>query len=74
VYRKWQALSDSLWTGLHALDCRRIVIAWPNAGLMDERAPEDFRTALAVLQDVAESLGSEKYTVGRPKEVYVLLS
>ncbi|MGK5543426.1 hypothetical protein ACSNOH_01600 [Streptomyces sp. URMC 127] len=29
--RAWDALSDSVWGGLHALETPRVVIVWPDA-------------------------------------------
>jgi len=69
----WDAMSDSLWEGLHALPGRRIAILWPAARKMAEKAPSDFRLALAVLTDVANLLADVRATVGTPKELSVIV-
>ncbi|NJP99981.1 barstar family protein [Streptomyces zingiberis] len=69
----WDALSDSLWEGIHGQRCERVVIVWPDAASFAEASPEEFRTALDVLADVAETLSDERATVGRPTELCVYI-
>lgn len=56
----WDAMSDSLWQGLHALPCSHIAILWPNASSMAAMAPADFDLALCVLGDVADQLADPR--------------
>ena len=67
------ALDDSLWEGLYTHPARRIAILWPKAGTMSSSSPSDFEIALSVLTDVANLLADPRATVGKPKEVAVLV-
>ncbi|MFF0434182.1 barstar family protein [Streptomyces sp. NPDC004327] len=69
----WDALSDSLWGGLHELKSPRAVIVWPDARPV-AGAEGDFWIALDVLRDVAESLAEDRYTSGRPTRVSVYIA
>lgn len=71
--RSWDALSDSLCGGLHTLPARRIAILWPGTRGMASRAADDFEMALNVLADVANLLADPRATVGKPKNVAVLV-
>jgi hypothetical protein len=69
----WDALSDSLWEGLHEIPERRIAILWPDAARLSEADPVAHETALSVLDDVSRSLTDSEATVGRPKDVAVVI-
>ncbi|MEV8050594.1 barstar family protein [Streptomyces bacillaris] len=69
----WDALSDSVWGGLHELKSPRVVIVWPEARPV-AGAEGDFRTALSVLRDVAASLAEARDTGGRPTQVAVYIA
>ncbi len=66
-------MSDSLWEGLHALPGGRVAILWPNARTMASTAALDFEMALNVLADVANLLANPRATIGKPKEVTVVV-
>lgn len=70
--RSWDALSDSLWTGLYSLKDRKIVIVWPDASQMKALAPEAFSVATNILTDLTSELANETLTLGSGKEVRVL--
>lgn len=70
----WNALADSLWNGIDSLDDQTIVITWRGAADLRVRSPRDFAMAMAVLGDVASSLGSWEHTNGEPKEVCVYVT
>jgi hypothetical protein len=67
----WDALSDSLWEGLHAQQLDRVVILWTDATAFAEEDPDGCRTAVEVLADVAASLQEETATMGRPTQLCV---
>ncbi|MFJ7955733.1 hypothetical protein ACIQ62_05490 [Streptomyces sp. NPDC096319] len=67
------ALSDSVWGGLHELKSPRVVIVWPDARPV-AGAEGDFRIALDILRGVAESLAEARYTSGRPTQVSVYVA
>jgi hypothetical protein len=71
--RSWDALSDSLWSGLNAIGEKRIVIVWPNSTTMRRSAADDYDLAWNILADVAATLADPKATNGNPKEVTILL-
>jgi len=71
--KSWDAMSDSLWSGLDALTSGRIIIIWTNSSAMEQLAPRDFELALKVFEDVAQSLADPVATNGEPKEVRVLV-
>src|SRR5262249_33474691 len=37
----WDALEDSMWSGIDALEVARVVIVWPQSRVMAQAAPED---------------------------------
>ncbi|MEU5683689.1 barstar family protein [Streptomyces venezuelae] len=69
----WDALSDSLWGGLHELTSSRVVIVWPDAGPV-AGAEGEFRIALEILRDVTGSLADVRRTGGRPTQVSVYVA
>jgi hypothetical protein len=72
--RSWDALSDSLFGGLHALGVDRVVVVWPDAPALCDASPTDYATAVSVLTDVSESMAEPKYTNNRPTELSVYLA
>ena len=69
----WDALSDSMWSGFDELETSRILVVWSNSDRL-EASPVDYDLALGVFRQVIESIASEEFTVGRPKDVTVLLT
>lgn len=69
--RSWDALSDSLWEGLHTIDADRVIIIWPNSAAMCSASRTDYELALNVLRDVATSLADPLSTNGKPKVISV---
>jgi len=71
--RSWDALADSLCGGLDQLEVRRLVILWPAARAMETAASKDFEIALSVFEQVAGNLADERPSVGKPKQLMVLV-
>ncbi|MFI5522128.1 barstar family protein [Streptomyces platensis] len=71
--RVWDALSDSVRGGLHALETPRVVIVWPDARPLAD-AQGDFWIALDLLRDLAATLAEARYTGGRPTQVSVCVA
>ncbi|WP_266156911.1 barstar family protein [Dyella silvatica] len=69
--QNWDALSDSLWSGLDALPTRRILLLWPFADQLKVADCKGFLVASELLTDLCISLGDEKLTTGNPKSVVV---
>jgi hypothetical protein len=72
--RSWDALSDSLWEGLHGMGQVSVVIAWPDAVAFCTAAPDGFATAIQVLADVADGLADQQATAGSPLTVSVFVA
>jgi hypothetical protein len=68
----WDALSDSLWSGLDNLDDERIVVVWPDAFRMEALDPEAFRISQIVLRDLVNSLSNPEMTLGKAKRIVIL--
>jgi hypothetical protein len=71
--RSWEALSDSLWEGLHTHAARRIAILWPGTAAMASSAEADFDMALNVLEELVNQLADPEATLNEPKQVVVLV-
>ncbi|MFI5525200.1 barstar family protein [Streptomyces platensis] len=71
--RVWDALSDSVWGGLHALETPRVVIVWPDARPVAD-AHGDFWIALDILRDLVATLAEARYNGGRPTQVSVCVA
>ncbi|MEU5919753.1 hypothetical protein [Streptomyces sp. NPDC047141] len=69
----WDALSDSVWSGLHELKAPRVVIIWPDAQPV-AGAEGDFWIALEIFRDVVAGLAEDRYTGGRPTQVSVYVA
>ncbi|MFG2434553.1 hypothetical protein [Streptomyces sp. NPDC048508] len=69
----WDALSDSVWGGLHALETPRVVIVWPDARPV-AGAEGDFWIALSIFRDELATLAEDRYTGGRPTQVSVYVA
>ena len=70
----WDALSDSLWTGLDGVDANAIAIIWPGSVEMAKSQPKDFEIAKSILSDLTGSLADTEVTVGNVKHVVVVLA
>lgn len=68
------ALSDSLWSGLHELDAESIAIFWDGSSDYKAVASQGYSVVLEILKDIASSLTDREMTVGKPKNVAVYVS
>ena len=71
--RSWDALSDSLWEGLHAHAGKQIVIVWQGTHAIATAAPSEFEVALNVLTDITKTLADPLATGDQPKKVTILV-
>lgn len=71
--RSWEALADSLFEGLYAVQTDRLLILWRDAYKALAASPRTYEIALDVLDGVARLLGDRGATVGRPKALSVLV-
>jgi hypothetical protein len=70
----WDALSDSLWSGLDEFNADKIAIIWPGSAKMAHDSPDEFDTAIEIFTDLTDSLADNEMTVGHPKQVAVMLT
>ncbi len=70
--RSWDALADSLWSGLDALSDENILIVWPDASRMEALAADEFAIANSILAEIPDSLADREATVGATKHLVVL--
>lgn len=70
--QSWDALADSLWSGLNGCPERKILIVWSEASMMEAEAPEDFAIAMDILQELPELLANTDITAGGTKDLIVL--
>lgn len=68
----WDALEDSLWSGLEALQASNVLIVWPSVNRLSAADSEGFKIANSVFKDVCESLMDSNLTVGNPKAVVII--
>lgn len=73
VRRVGEALADSLWVGLRALNAPHVVIVWPDAHPVAS-AQGDFKIALAILREMVTSLAQAQYTGGQPTHVSLYIA
>ena len=69
----WDALEDSLWSGLYAVPERNLIIVWPEASELLRASPKDFETAAAILEDITNTLDDPTVTNGPVKSLAILL-
>nr|WP_241025145.1 barstar family protein [Burkholderia sp. Ac-20384] len=69
--RSWDALADSLWSGLSEVEQERIAIFWPNAGRMKVLEPEAFSIVTDILIDLCASLADSNVTASRAKTLLI---
>lgn len=70
--QSWDALADSLWSGLDSLTDDMILIVWPDSLEMAKLAPVDANIAKTILAELPSSLGSEEVTGGDGKKLAVI--
>lgn len=57
----WNALSDSLFSGIDVLDAERVALIWPGSKRMAELDPEAFSSAREILEDNARLLANTEF-------------
>lgn len=69
--RSWDALADSLWSGLDKVKDERVVILWPGVDRMKAVAPEAFVIATDILTDLCVSLADPNVMGSKTKTLLV---
>ncbi|MBN3731911.1 barstar family protein [Burkholderia sp. Tr-20390] len=69
--RSWDALADSLWSGLDELERGEIAIFWLNSDCLKVADPEAFAIATDILTDLCTSLADPNVTASRMKTLLV---
>ena len=70
---KWDALEDSLFSGLQSVAEPEVRIIWPNASRLLRASPGDFEMFVALLEDLARQLADPDVTKGPVKNVTIIL-
>ena len=73
-HNNWDGFADSLSGGLFSHCSDRVALIWRDANVMRKAAPAEFNVALSVLRQVIHELADADVTVGRAKQVRVVLS
>lgn len=71
--RSWDALEDSVWSGLYDLNAEKIVIVWPDFSVMADNDPEEAKAARGVFESISKTISDNTVTVGNPKTLLVIL-
>ncbi|WP_322075972.1 barstar family protein [Burkholderia cepacia] len=69
--RSWDALADSLWSGLKEADNERIVIFWPGSDRMVAAEPDAYAIATDIFEDLCVSLADSNVTASGSKILLV---
>jgi hypothetical protein len=69
----WDALEDSLWSGLYSADGASMIVVWHGADEMLRESPKDFERASAILEEIVRTLGDPMVTNGPVKRGAVVL-
>ena len=69
----WDALADSLWAGLDSLPAKKIALLWPDASIIQSRAPSDFAVATDLFADLASSLADARVMQGQTRQLFVAI-
>ena len=70
--RSWDALADSLSSGLDEIEHERIAIFWPNSDCLSAVEPEAFAIATDILIDLCVARADPDVTGSRAKTLLVL--
>ena len=69
--RSWDALADSLWSGLDEVDNDKIVIFWPDSERMIAAESDTSVIATDIFADLCVSLADPSVTASRAKMLLV---
>jgi hypothetical protein len=69
--RRWDALADSMWSGLNELEQEKIAIFWPNSDCLKAAEPEAFAIATDILTDLCTSLADPNVKASSTKTLLV---
>lgn len=71
--RSWDALSDSLSSGLMETPEQQVAIIWSESARMAARDPQQYDIAIQVLEDIVALCGDDEVTDNNPKRVVVVV-
>ncbi|WP_185733433.1 barstar family protein [Burkholderia sp. Bp8998] len=69
--RSWDALADSLWSGLDEAQGEKIAVFWRDSGRMKAAVPDAFSIAIDIFTDLSVSSVDPSATVSRVKVLMV---
>ena len=70
----WDAMSDSLWEGLHLLNAEKVAVVWPESDRLRRGDPDAYSIALDIFDSLVFGLADLRYTVDHVTRVLVLLA
>lgn len=69
----WDALSDSLWGGLHALHAIGVLIIWPHSKKLSLLDPITYRQIISIFESISKTIRNPQYGGGWTTNLLVLL-
>ncbi|WP_175779412.1 barstar family protein [Burkholderia anthina] len=69
--RSWNALADSLWSGLDEVQEEKIAVFWPNSCHLKAAEPDAYAIATDIFTDLSVLLAYPRVTVSRVKMLLV---
>lgn len=69
----WDALEDSLFSGLQSLSEPALLIIWPDASDLLQKSSKDFDMFAVILEDIARMLADPKVTNGPVKKLQIVM-
>ena len=70
--KSWDALDDSLWSGLESIPERNILIIWPSADKMKEHESNIFNIVSTIFEALPNSLSKSKDQGGGEKKLVIV--
>lgn len=69
----WDAISDSLWGGVHALQAGDVLIVWPSPSRLLTKDPFAHQQIVSVFESISRTLQDPKYGAGQITRLLVYL-
>lgn len=70
--RSWDALDDSLWSGLDSSLDKNILIIWPSSNSMRVHNEHDFEIIKEIFSGLAKTIPNKKITNGNKKNLIII--
>jgi len=70
--RSWDALDDSLWSGLDSLLDENILIIWPYVNNMRLNWVRDFEIIREIFSDLTKTISNDEFNNGSNKNIIIV--